>query len=99
MLQPRGLVPVLLALLLVLLLDAAVPTHAARDLPRLVQLLAREALGLAQRATDAIEQRFAGKSGEIVQCERVPAPGIEAHAGDDRRGLPPCVSRTTTALP
>jgi hypothetical protein len=37
-----------------------------RDFPRLVELLARQAPGVAQRAAQAVEQTRSGKTPEIV---------------------------------
>ena len=45
------------------------PPHAARHLPRLVQLLARQTSGLADRARQAIEKRVVRKPIDVVVCE------------------------------
>jgi len=42
------------------------PADATRHLPRLVQLFAGKATGLADGSADAVEERGAGKSIEIV---------------------------------
>ena len=54
--------------------------HATRDLPGLEQLLARQALGVADRTRDAIEERPAGKPAEVVAGQDRAALAIEAHA-------------------
>jgi len=43
--------------------------HTSSRLPRFVEFFSRQASGLAHRATDAIEQRVAGKSVDVVQRE------------------------------
>ena len=59
---------------------AAPPAHAPRDLPGLVQLLARQAIHAAHHPPDAIEQRVAAETVKVVLCE----PGVrsrrEVHA-------------------
>jgi len=42
------------------------PPYAAADLPRLVELLARQAPGAANGSRDAVEERGAGESFEIT---------------------------------
>ena len=78
---------------------AAPPAHAPRDLPGLVQLLARQAIHTAHDPPDAIEQRVAAETVQVVLCE----PGVrsrrEVHAlwygdrGPER--LLVCISQIT----
>ena len=62
--------------------------RATRDLPRLVQLFAREALDLAQHPRHALEQRIARKPPEIVPREHVAARRMERHAAVYREVSP-----------
>jgi hypothetical protein len=48
-------------------------------LPSLVQLLARDALGLAQRASHSLEERVPFEATEIVARKTGTAAGVEAH--------------------
>ena len=54
------------------------PTRAPRDLPRLEELLAWQAVGAADDATDSIEQGGIGKAPEITRAQPRAARGIEA---------------------
>ena len=59
---------------------AKAATGTARDLPGLVQLLARYAAGFAQVSGDAVEQSGPRKSRQVVASETRTAAGVEAHA-------------------
>jgi hypothetical protein len=47
------------------------PPHAARGLPRFVQLLSRQAAGMTHRSGHAIEDRMTGKPIEVAIGEPV----------------------------
>ena len=55
------------------------PAHAPRDLPRFVELLARETSRLTHRARHAIEQRGAGKSVQVARRQTSARRRLERH--------------------
>src|SRR5687768_11162688 len=60
--------------------SASTPSpHATRDLPRFVELLARQAAGPTHRPSEAVEQRLAGEAPEVVVAEPPAGAGVEAH--------------------
>ena len=53
--------------------------HAARNLPGLEELLARKALGLADRTGDAGKESLARKPAQVAMGEQRAAAGVEVH--------------------
>ena len=73
---------------------AKAPPHAPAHLPCFIQLLARQAACVADRAGEAIEEGAAGKAIEVVVGEASAGGGREGQAFGHRKG---CLQRSAPA--